>query len=227
MKYRKTTTSVCNVMTAVSTRLRCGRFAAAAGLLLLATAGAAWGQPSEVAKLLASDGAANDRLGVSVSISGDTAIVGAPFADREEPPFISNAGSAYIYQQDPQDPDSWDEIAILVADAPFEDQHFGTSVSISGDIAIVGAPSTFGRVFIFYRNQDGPDQWGLVTSFLDMQGNSGFAESVAIKGDLAIVGAPFFLSATGEARIFQRDQGGPDNWGLEHSNSIHSAFGAC
>ncbi|MCH7604234.1 MAG: hypothetical protein IIB54_15875 [Planctomycetes bacterium] len=93
MKKSKTTTIVCKVMTGAATRLRCGRFAAATGLLRLATAVPAWGQPSEVAKLLASDGAAVNFFGFSVSISGDTAVIGAS-RDDDNGLF---SGSAYLF----------------------------------------------------------------------------------------------------------------------------------
>ncbi len=51
------------------------------GLVVLAKGAFASAQPcpptEEVAKLTASDAAADDRFGVSVSVSGDTAVVGA------------------------------------------------------------------------------------------------------------------------------------------------------
>jgi len=47
----------------------------------------------EVAKLLASDGAAVDQFGVSVSVSGDTAAVGVPFDDDNG----NDSGSAYVF----------------------------------------------------------------------------------------------------------------------------------
>ncbi len=216
MKNRKTTTSVCNVITGVSTRLRCDRFAAAAGLLLLATAVPAWAQPSEVTKVLASDAAADDRFGFSCSISGDTVIVGAQLDDHSE---LENAGSAYIYQRDWGGPDIWGERAILRPGDLFANDQFGSSVSISGDIAIVGAPRhndpgpNTGSAYIFYRDQDGPDQWGFVTRITNGNTNSQFGTSVSIHGDLVIVGAPSYNGAQGQAHIFGRNAGGPDQWG--------------
>ncbi|RDH83611.1 MAG: hypothetical protein DIZ78_13965 [endosymbiont of Escarpia spicata] len=44
-------------------------------------------------KLMASDGASQDQFGWSISISGDTAIVGAPVVDTN--------GAAYIFVRDP------------------------------------------------------------------------------------------------------------------------------
>jgi len=52
--------------------------------------GTSW---SQQAKLLASDGDANDEFGVSVSVSGDYAIVGADYDDDNG----SDSGSAYIF----------------------------------------------------------------------------------------------------------------------------------
>ena len=45
-------------------------------------------------KLLASDGAAGDEFGDSVSISGDVALVGAPRNDDKG----TNSGSAYVFR---------------------------------------------------------------------------------------------------------------------------------
>ena len=51
-------------------------------------------QPQELAKLLASDAAADDWFGVSVSVSGDTAVIGANDDDHAGG---TNAGSAYVF----------------------------------------------------------------------------------------------------------------------------------
>ena len=49
---------------------------------------------TETAKLTASDGAASDRLGHSIAVSGDTVIVGAPGDDVGA---NANQGSAYVF----------------------------------------------------------------------------------------------------------------------------------
>ena len=48
--------------------------------------------PTEQAKLVASDGVFNDFFGHSVSVSGDTAVVGARLVDPG-----NNRGLAYVY----------------------------------------------------------------------------------------------------------------------------------
>jgi hypothetical protein len=96
---------------------------------------------SEV-KLTASDGTVYDRFGESVSITGDYAIVGAPWDDGNG----VLSGSAYIYKRNGI---TWNERAkINASDGAVEDM-FGYSVSISGDYAIVGA--------LYYDSDD--DGW--------------------------------------------------------------------
>jgi hypothetical protein len=68
----------------------------------------AWGQ---VAKLTASDGASGDSFGRSVSISGDTVVVGA-YGDDDNG---SDSGSAYIFSRDQGGADAWGQVAKLTA----------------------------------------------------------------------------------------------------------------
>jgi len=82
----------------------------------------------EFAKLTASDAAASDQFGQSVSISGDSAIVGATLND--------GSGSAYIFEKVAG---IWTQVAKFTASDAVGSEFFGVSVSISGDTAIVGA----------------------------------------------------------------------------------------
>ncbi|MHC4698690.1 MAG: FG-GAP repeat protein, partial [Planctomycetota bacterium] len=109
-----------------------------------------WG---EVVKLTATDAASADRFGVSVSVSGDTAIVGAHLNDDDG----TNSGSAYIFQRDEGAPDNWGEVVKLTASDGAVSDFFGGSVSVSGDTAIVEATgndddgSDSGSAYIFQR----------------------------------------------------------------------------
>jgi uncharacterized delta-60 repeat protein len=139
-------------------------------------------------KLLASDGAADDRLGLSVSISGDKAIVGAYFDDNAGG---INAGSAYIYEWNGI---SWIQTAKLLASDGAASDEFGRSVSISGDKAIVGAyfnddlGTSSGSAYIYEWNGTA---WLQTAKLLASDGVLGdqFGWSVSISGDKAIVGA--------------------------------------
>ena len=84
----------------------------------------------EEAKLTASDGGQSDLFGITVSLSGDRALIGAPG-------FILPGGeAAYVFVFDGS---SWIEEAKLTAPNPVNDAHFGTSVSLSGNRALIGA----------------------------------------------------------------------------------------
>ena len=155
-------------------------------------------------KLIAADGAAQDSFGWSVSISGDTAIVGAPQDG-------GSIGSAYIFVRDPVT-NSWTQAQkILATDGALYDQ-FGESVSISGDSAIVGAKwddSYRGSAHVFVRDPD-TGVWTQQQKLLASDGAAYhiFGKSVAISGDIAIVGADYstgIANDTGFAYIFVRD----------------------
>ncbi|MCH8807589.1 MAG: FG-GAP repeat protein, partial [Planctomycetes bacterium] len=85
----------------------------------------------QIAKLLPDDGAAFDNFGISVGISGATAIVGAYHTDDNG----TWSGSAYLFTAA-----SGRQIAKLLPNDGAEFDTFGISVAISGATAIVGAP---------------------------------------------------------------------------------------
>ena len=138
-------------------------------------------------KITAGDATAYDNFGVSVSISGDTAIVGAPHGDS-----VGDwSGAAYIFVRDGT---GWVQQAKLTPSDASEGDGFGVSVAISGEVAVVGAwknndvGDASGAVYIFVREGTGwLQQARLVPS--DASEGNGFGVSVAIDRDTAIVGA--------------------------------------
>ena len=84
----------------------------------------------QIAKLVANDGAELDLFGDSVAISGETAIVGAPFDDDNG----TDSGSAYLF-----DTTTGQQLFKLLPDDGAASDRFGWSVAISGATAIVGA----------------------------------------------------------------------------------------
>ena len=146
----------------------------------------------ETKKLLASDGAAEAKFGQSVSISGDTAIVGAPWDDYNG----TDSGSAYIFSRNQGGTNNWGQVKKLLASDGADYDWFGRSVSISGDRAIVGAhgnddPGDSGSAYIFSRNLGGTNNWGELKKLTAGDGgfHHWFGRSVSISGNLAIVGA--------------------------------------
>jgi len=162
----------------------------------------------QIDKLTASDGTTLDRFGVSVAISGDTAVVGAPFNDSP----ASNSGSVYIYNRNGF---SWNQQAKITADDGLRNDEFGTAVAIHGDTVIVSSPnsdqngSNSGSAYIFTRSNG---VWTQQAKLLPDDGaaDDEFGTSVSIIGDTAIIGAPKndqLGSNSGSAYIFTRTQG--------------------
>ncbi len=88
---------------------------------------------NEEMKLTPSGGQLEQWFGNSVSISGDTAIVGAWYANG----VTFGTGAAYLYQFDGA---AWAETAVLLASDAVGSDGFGQSVSVRGGVAAVGAP---------------------------------------------------------------------------------------
>ncbi len=93
--------------------------------------GGAWEQE---AVIVPSDGAAHDHFGFSVAIDGGVMIVGSPADDDNG----NVSGSAYIFRYD-VDGENWVEEAKLLASDGDEEDQFGWSVALRGDLAVVGA----------------------------------------------------------------------------------------
>ena len=161
---------------------------------------------SEFQILTASDKAASDLFSRSVSISGNVAIVGAHRADLSG---TLDAGKAYIFRYNGT---SWLQEAILIDPDNAAYDFFGFSVSISGNVAIIGAYAAdpggitnAGKAYIFRHNGTSWLQEAILTAS-DKAANDRFGWSVSISGNVAIVGAyaadPGGTEDAGKAYIF-------------------------
>jgi len=94
--------------------------------------GANWTQQ---AKLHASDGAAGDEFGIwGLSLDGDTALIGS-FNDDDHG---SNSGSSYVFTRTGT---TWTQQQKLLATDGAAGDNFGGWGAISGDSALIGAPT--------------------------------------------------------------------------------------
>jgi|GEM_PF-2039450 hypothetical protein len=158
----------------------------------------------EQAKLTASDGAPGNIFGYSVCIDGDYAIVGAGYDDNK-------TGSAYIFVRNGS---TWTQQAKLTANDAADGDHFGNSVHIDGDYAIVGAhlddddAYNSGSAYIFVRNGSTWTQQAKLTSD-SPNAYDYFGIGVSISDDRAIVSCYLdndnYLSA-GSMYIFVRSE---------------------
>lgn len=161
---------------------------------------------SDQAQLLASDGAPFDHFGTSVAVSGDSAVIGAPFDD--DAGMVS--GSAYVFVRNGT---TWSEQAKLVASAGTPFAELGASVSISGDTVVAGAygdehaGANSGAAHVFTRSGiTWSEQARLVAS--DAAGGDQFGQSVAVSQDTVLVSAlgdDDGGSASGAAYVFARN----------------------
>jgi hypothetical protein len=150
--------------------------------------GGAWTQQQE---LTAADGAFFDLLGYSVAISGDTIVVGAIGKDVGA---NHDQGAAYVFARSGN---TWGQQAELTASngASAHSFPFGSSVAVSGDIAVVGATETKvganlyqGAAYEFTRSGGTWSQQQELTASDGANGDE-FGWSVAVSGDTAVVGA--------------------------------------
>jgi len=103
--------------------------------------GSTWTQQ---AYLKASNTGTGDEFGYSVAVSGDTAVVGARFESSNATGVNGNqadnrlleSGAAYVFSRSAG---VWTQQAYLKASNTGADDHFGSSVAVSGDTAVIGA----------------------------------------------------------------------------------------
>jgi uncharacterized repeat protein (TIGR01451 family) len=145
----------------------------------------------QVAKLTASDAALGDNFGWSVSIDGDTAVVGAHLDDTS----AIDSGSVYVFDRPLSGwVDKTEDAKLTPTDAASDDM-FGTSVSVSGNIIIAGAPgdddagSNSGSAYVFEFKKGVWSEQDKITAIDAAEGDE-FGHSVSVDTDTAIIGAP-------------------------------------
>lgn len=164
-----------------------------------------------------SDSADGHGLGTALVFDGETLIAGATTANGN----ANVSGAAYIFERNHGGSNNWGEVAKLVApDGAYWDR-FGWTVAFDGDTAVVGArwhDNARGSAYIYERNMGGPNNWGFVKELTASNRAIGdlFGISVDIDGDTIVVGeSDKNLNGThsGLVHIFERNEGGANNWG--------------
>ncbi|MES2466888.1 MAG: FG-GAP repeat protein [Verrucomicrobiota bacterium] len=177
--------------------------------------GTSW---AEQARLVPDSPAARQNFGNSVSLSGDTVLIGHK---NDETGAGQGAGSAYVFVRTGA---AWTQQAKLQAPDGYIGDNFGEGVALSGHTALVGAPGAdvlpstngAGKAYVFIRTGA---TWSLQAELtaatrgeLDI-----FGYAVALDGDTAAVGAPlkdteeaangFPKGERGVVRVFSRSGG--------------------
>jgi hypothetical protein len=155
----------------------------------------AWGK---VQTLEPSDASERGAFGRSISISGDTALIGSGGNG-----FVTHwsDGRAYVFERvGPASP--WTETIILSGDVQEQEDLFGNEVELLGDRALVaaafddvGGVQDAGSVYVFDRDQGSTDGWGQLAHLAA----AGPASNDYLGGTLALETHTAMAGATGEA----------------------------
>jgi len=154
--------------------------------------GTTWTQQQQ---LVASDTAAQDRFGYSVSLSsdGNTALIGA-YTESTSPNTFQ--GAAYVFTRSGS---TWTQQAKLLASDPADSDFFGFSVALSGDsnTAVIGSvnedtsPTTNnGAIYFFTRSgSTWTQRQKILANDALTDDNIGHAVSLSSDGGIAVIGS--------------------------------------
>ena len=144
------------------------------------------------AKLIDAAGAFGDDFGVSVDVSGTVAFVGSIFDDDVG----GNAGSAFVFRD--LGGGVWTQEAQLLAFDADNGDWYGNDVSVSGDLAVVGAERNGSGAAYTYRNS-GTD-WVLVQKLVASvpSPDDTLGSSVSVDGSRVAAGASFYGGVVGK-----------------------------
>jgi len=155
--------------------------------------------------LVATGTAASRRgFGESVAVSGDSIVVGAPYATIDGE---AEVGAAFVFTRAGT---VWAQEKRLLAPSPDGDDFFGQAVALDGDTALVGAYMddntagvNAGSAFVFAR--DG-GLWQRTASLRPSDSDIGnqFGSAVALSGDTALVASERYEYGAGAAFVFVR-----------------------
>jgi hypothetical protein len=189
------------------------------------------------AYLKASNTEGEDEFGLSVALSGETLVVGAPFEDSAAPGVGGDqsdeqapaSGAVYVFRRAGA---TWQQEKYIKASNPDVNDQFGTSVALSGDVLAVGARGEdsgakgvngdqgnderigSGAVYVFRRTGVA---W-LQEAYLKASTpgvNDFFGSAVALSGDALVAGA------TGESSAAQGVGGDETDVSSENSGAVY------
>jgi len=206
---------------------------------------------SQQAYLKASNTDDGDFFGISVSLFGDTFVVGALGESSNATGVNGNqsdnsafsSGAGYVFVRDPQT-GIWSQQAYLKASNPDASDQFGRSVSISGDMVVGGAfsedssasgvngngsdnsSSGAGAAYVFVRDpQTGTWSQQAYLKASNPGPSDEFGASVSVSGETVVVGAP--LEDSGDAGVNGNQCDNSTSWaGAGYVFSNHAILAA-
>jgi hypothetical protein len=182
-------------------RIAVGAPRGAGKVYLYTGAGSSWPEEAVLVPSISTDG---DYFGSSISLAGDTIVVGAPLEDDG---IEIRAGLAFVFVNTGS---GWAEQAVLELPVPIAQTGFGTSVALQGDTALVGTAYVSSgpqHVYVFHRTGT---SWTLETTLdFDASATEDYVGSVAISPDESriAIGMPTQFPGAGRVLTFLRDGG--------------------
>jgi FG-GAP repeat len=152
---------------------------------------------------------ADSFFGASVAVDNDLMVVGAPLETSGN---VQHSGFAYVYQRSASG--EWQFVKQLAPPMITEDDHFGSSVAISGDTVVVGSPNAIsgeicdlqqhcsairgGLAYVFKRDEGGANNFGYAYTLQTLgaltptRDGDYFGASVAVSdnGNVIAIGVP-------------------------------------
>ncbi len=203
---------------------------AAGAVYVFRRSGGGWAQE---AYLKASNAALNDRFGEALALDGDTLVAGAPgesssatgVGGNQANDDATSSGAAYVFVRNEG---IWSQQAYLKASNAGAGDLFGSTVSISGDTLVVGAPnessnaigvngdssnnaaSVAGAAYVFVRGGGVWTQQSYLKASNTAVGDL-FGTSVAVSGDTIVVGATGEDSAYSGVNTVQNNEDQPQS----------------
>lgn len=146
-----------------------------------------WTNMTETAKLSASDPGPTDNFGRSVSVSGNTVVVGAPLHRTSR---TAVGGAAYVFVEPVTGWANMTQTAELTPSDAVTHEAFGVSVAISGNTVVAGAAAAPGA-YVFVEP---------VTGWTNMTQTAKLTETVGVTvGPVAISGSTIAVGGIGGA----------------------------
>jgi len=165
------------------------------------------GRWSQTDRLIPDDSIHNARFGISVSLDGARALVGARGATGR----MEETGAAYVFEHGTQ---GWSQVQKLGAVDGFRVDAFGSAVALDGDACFISAlefNEGDGNAYAFELSSGVWRQTYQANDGLGAGGSDRLGAAVSVDGDRALVGAPGARTSSraevGAVLVYERSSG--------------------
>lgn len=149
-----------------------------------------------VQTLTSSDAAVGDRFGSLIVGMSDVMAIASPGA-------LDGRGAVYVFSR--ASDGSWAQSARLTTPTPDEGAGFGSSIVMSGNKILVGAPGANERTGTVHSFEKRGDDWMHTSEFApaDLESGAMFGSSLATANGRMLIGAPGVESSQGAIFVYE------------------------